>query len=87
MRECTFMEFLGVFTAARIFKSKTSTRFISYDDFVDVLNSKLVPGRFNEYATKTYIPTAEEYEGASKKLEKELNNQDFFGNYNNLIFM
>ena len=81
------MEFLGVFTAARIFKSKTNTRFITYEDFTDVLSSKLVPGRFHEYAEKTYIPTSEEYEGASHKLEKELNNQDYFGNYNNLIFM
>lgn len=81
------MEFLGCFCAARIFKSKTETRFISYDDFVEVLGSKLVPGRFNEYATKTYIPTAEEYVDASRKLEKELTNQNFFGNYNNLIFM
>jgi len=81
------MEFLGVYCAARIFKSKTTTRFISYDDFIEILGSKFVPGRFHEYAEKTYIPTSEEYEGASHKLEKELNNQDYFGNYNNLIFM
>lgn len=68
------MEFLGVYIAARIFKTYTETRFISYDDFLAILESKFVPGRFNEYATKTYIPTSEESETASKKLEKELTN-------------
>jgi len=52
-----------------------------------LLDSRLLPGRFKEYAEKTYIPTAEENEAASKKLEKELTNEDFFGNYNNLIFL
>jgi len=51
------MEFLGTYIAARVFKSKTDTRFIEYDDFTAILESKLIPGRFHEYATKTYIPT------------------------------
>jgi hypothetical protein len=81
------MEFLGIYCAARISKSHSSSRFITYEDFTEILSSKFVPGRFHKYAEKTYIPTAEEYEGASKKLEKELDNQSYFGNYNNLIFM
>lgn len=78
---------MGLFVAARAFKTKTETRFISFDDFKELLDSNFIPGRINEYCEKTYIPTAEEAEAASKKIEKELTNEDFFGNYNNLIFM
>lgn len=81
------MSFLGLFVGARAFKTKTETRFISFDDFNDLLDSRLLPGRFKEYCEKTYIPTAEENESASKKLSKELTNENFFGNYNNLIFL
>jgi hypothetical protein len=85
--DATFTSFLGNFVSARAFKSKTETRFISFDDFKELLDSKFIPGRFNEYAEKTYIPTKEEAEAASRKIEKELTNENFFGNYNNLIFM
>jgi len=81
------MSFLGLFVGARAFKTKTETRFISFEDFNDLLDSGFLPGRFKEYSEKTYIPTAEEVENASHKLEKELNNENFFGNYNNLIFL
>jgi len=85
--DATFMTFLGLFVGVRAFRSKTETRFISNDDFNELLESRLLPGRFGEYCDKTYIPTAEENENASKKLEKELTNENFFGNYNNLIFL
>lgn len=62
------MSFLGLFVGARAFKTKTETRFISFDDFNELLDARLIPGRFKEYAEKTYIPTAEENENASKKL-------------------
>jgi len=81
------MTFMGLFVGVRAFRSKTDTRFISEDDFNELLESRLLPGRFAEYCEKTYIPTAEENEKASLKLEKELTNENFFGNYNNLIFL
>ena len=81
------MSFLGLFVGARAFRTKSDTRFISFDDFTELLDSKMLPGRFGEYCDKTYIPTAEENEVASHKLEKELTNENFFGNYNNLIFL
>lgn len=85
--ECTFTAFLGLFVAARAFKTKTETRFIDLDQFKELLDSNMIPGRLGEYCEKTYIPTLEEAENASKKIAKELTNEDFFGNYNNLIFM
>lgn len=64
------MSFLGLFVGARAFKTKTETRFINFEDFNDLLDSGFLPGRFKEYSEKTYIPTAEEVENASHKLEK-----------------
>jgi len=81
------MSFLGLFIGARAFKNMTDSRFISFDDFNTLLGSRMLPGRFKEYCEKTYIPTAEENEAASHKLSKELTNENFFGNYNNLIFL
>ena len=52
-----------------------------------MLDEGLLPGRFAEYCEKTYIPTAEEVEVASQKLSIPTHAGDYFGNYNNLIFL
>lgn len=61
----SFMSFVGLFISARAFKTKSETRFIEFDDFKDLVSGAFVPGRFEEYCEKTYIPTAEEVEAAS----------------------
>jgi hypothetical protein len=41
--EATFTQFLGNFVSARAFKSRTESRFIIFDDFKDLDDSKFVP--------------------------------------------
>lgn len=41
-----------------------------------------------QYITNSYIPTEEELENASTTVQKSnLNDEHFFGKYNNLIFL
>lgn len=85
--QVSFMSFMGLFVSARAMKSKTETRFMDFDNFKELMTGKFLPGRLSEYCELSYIPTLEEVEVASKKLQKEISNDDYFGNYNNLIFL
>lgn len=58
----SFMGFSGFFYSCRLFKKYTDSRFISYEQFDQLLNDEMLPARLIEYFDKTYVPTKEEIE-------------------------
>lgn len=68
------MKFVGLYSAIRIFKNKTATALIDFDAFKEIVESPFVAGRIGEYCEKTYIPTKEEVEAASKMVHADTTN-------------
>ena len=81
------MSFIGLFRSAILFNFLIDIRLIDFEWFKELLDYGLLPGRFAEYCEKIYIPTAEEVESAPHKLASSTHTSDYFGNYNNLIFI
>ena len=87
VNEISFMSFFGVFVSARAFYTKTDTRMIDFEAFKSLLGDGFVAGRVGEYCEYTWIPTQEEVEKASHTVHHTQSDKDYFGNYNNLIFL
>lgn len=60
---------------------------MSYEAFDKLLENHVLPDRMLNYITNTYIPTIQEIEEADRFLESHNDDQTYFGNYNNLIFL
>lgn len=83
----TFVNFASLFVAMRHFFQYSDGLFLSYDKFKEFLASNKCPGRLKSYVEHTYIPTEEEINRASSQVFPSKSDANYFGKYNNLIFL